>query len=167
TATKPLGWLADVKAGATTPHSAAAATTAATARTPTPRMLELAGLRDLCFWLANRHYHPVRPPDQMPMRLGAVPARNRDVELGIAPHAVLGHVQAGRLDVLLDADPTEPLHRPEAPERRAERERADGSEAESLHAELVERTGVDEPTAARRQIRGQRRDREEPRRQRS
>ena len=39
------------------------------------------------------------------VRLGAVAARDRDVELGIAPHAVLGDVEAGRLDVLVGADP--------------------------------------------------------------
>jgi hypothetical protein len=50
---------------------------------------------------------------EMTVSLGSVAARNRDVELGIAPHAVLGDVEAGGLDVLLDADPPEPLQRPE------------------------------------------------------
>src|SRR5207244_11824030 len=54
-----------------------------------------------------------------------VAAGDRDVELGIAPHAVLGHVQAGRLGVFLDTDAPETLHRPEARERGRERERAD------------------------------------------
>src|SRR5439155_9047094 len=30
------------------------------------------------------------------VRLGSVATRNRDVELGVAPHAVLGHVEAAR-----------------------------------------------------------------------
>ena len=43
--------------------------------------------------------------DQVRVGLGAVAARDRDVELGIAPHAVLGDVQPGRLDLGLDPDP--------------------------------------------------------------
>jgi outer membrane receptor for monomeric catechols len=66
-------------------------------------------------------------PVQVAMRLGAVAARDRDVELGIAPHAVLGDVEALGLDGLLDADAPEPLHRPEAGEREREGEGADGN----------------------------------------
>src|SRR5438128_1531755 len=90
---------------------------------------------------------PVRVAEQVAMRLGSVAAGDRDVELGIAPHAVLGHVQTGGLDMLLDADPPQALHRPEAPERSAEGECADRAEPERLHAELVERACVDEPAA--------------------
>ena len=57
-------------------------------------------------------------------------ARNRDVELGIAPHAVLGDVQAGALGLFLDADAPEALHRPEAAERGREREGSHGGQAE-------------------------------------
>ena len=41
---------------------------------------------------------------QVAVRLGPVAAGNRDVELGVAPHPVLGHVQAGFLDLGLGAD---------------------------------------------------------------
>src|SRR5262249_53200258 len=51
-----------------------------------------------CLWM------PVELAEQVAVALGAVSPGNRDVELGIAPHAVLGHVQSGGLDVLLDAD---------------------------------------------------------------
>src|SRR5207237_5996430 len=61
---------------------------------------------------------------EMSMGLGSVAARNRDVELGITPHTVLGDVQAGGLDVLLDPNPPQPLQRPEAAERGCEGEAA-------------------------------------------
>src|SRR4051794_15000794 len=63
--------------------------------------------------------------DEMAMRVGPVPTRYGDVELGIAPHAVFGHVQSRSLDVLFHSDAPETLHRPETAERRGERERAD------------------------------------------
>ena len=44
--------------------------------------------------------------------LRAVAARNRDVELGVAPHAVLGHVEPDALDLGLRADPDGHLHQP-------------------------------------------------------
>ena len=72
----------------------------------------------------------------------------------------------GRLDVLLDADAPESLHRPEASERGAEREHADRDEAERLDAELVEAARVDEPAGAGREVRCERRHREEARRER-
>src|SRR5215471_10513529 len=58
---------------------------------------------------------------QVAVRLRAVTARNRDVELGIAPHPVLGDVEAGRLDMGLHANPPEPLQRPERAKRGGER----------------------------------------------
>src|SRR6266511_4018117 len=69
------------------------------------------------------------------MRFSSISARYRDVELGVAPHAVLGHVETRRLDMLLDADSPERLHRPEAAERRGECEAADRGEPDGLHAE--------------------------------
>src|SRR6476661_7438078 len=97
----------------------------------------------------------------MPVRLGAVPARNRDVELRVAPHAVLRDVQAGGLDVFLDADPPEALERPEAAERGRERESADGQEAERLDPELVERARVEKAAPPGRKVRRERRHRED------
>src|SRR5919109_2093955 len=94
--------------------------------------------------------------DEVAVRLGAVAARDRDVELGIAPHTVLGDVEAGRLRLLLDPDPPQALKRPEAAERGGERERSDRGEAEELYPDLVERAGVDEPAAASLQRRGKR-----------
>src|SRR5204862_4886296 len=88
-------------------------------------------------WLTYRTVH-VRHAE-MPVRLGAVAAGNGDVELGVAPHAVLGDVQAGRLDVLLDPDAPQPLQRPEAAERRGEGEAPDRGEAERRDAEPGER----------------------------
>src|SRR5437870_1492009 len=99
---------------------------------------------------------PVAVAQQMTVRVRSVAPWDRDVELGIAPHAVLGDVQARRLDVLLDADAPHLVHRPEAAERRGEREAADGDQAEGLHAELVETARVDEPARAGREVRGQR-----------
>src|SRR5262249_45160295 len=98
---------------------------------------------------------------EVAVRLGAVAAGDRDVELGIAPHAVLGHVQPGRLDVLLDPDPPKALQRPETAERGGEGEGAYGDEAEGLDAELVERARVDEPAPAGREVLGERRHREQ------
>src|SRR5439155_23548383 len=99
---------------------------------------------------------------EMPVRLGAVAARDGDVELGVAPHSVLGDVEAGRLDVLLDADSPEPLQRPEAAERSGEGEAADRDQTECLDSDLVERARVDETAAAGGEVRGQRRYREQP-----
>src|SRR6266851_5246754 len=48
--------------------------------------------------------------------LRAVAARNRDIELGIAPHAVLVHVEALRLDFRRDADSPDLVHDPERAE---------------------------------------------------
>src|SRR5207247_6297031 len=78
------------------------------------------------------------------VRLGSVATRNRDVELGVAPHAVLGHVEAARLGFLLDADAPQLLQRPEDPEGGAERPHADGGKTEGLDAELVEASRIDE-----------------------
>src|SRR5207244_13327903 len=85
---------------------------------------------------------PVHVTDEVTVAFRPVPARNRDVELGIAPHSVLGDVQPRSLDVLLDADAPETLHRPQAAERGGEGERTDGDEPERLDAELGERSGV-------------------------
>src|SRR5437870_7705747 len=104
---------------------------------------------------------PVRVPEQVAVRLGAVAAGDRDVELRIAPHAVLRDVEARGLDVLLDADPPEPLHRPQGTEGRGESERADGGEAEELHPNLVQRAGVDEAARAGAEVGGERGHREE------
>src|SRR5258708_6438737 len=52
----------------------------------------------------------------------AVAARDRDVELGIAPHAVLGNVQPCGLDVFLDPDAPDLVHHPEGPVRGREGE---------------------------------------------
>src|SRR5690348_11800160 len=92
------------------------------------------------------------PEAEMPVALGAVAARDRDVELGIAPHAVLVHVEALRLDRGIDADAPHLVQGPEAAVRRAEDERADGDEAERLHAELVEAAAVDEALRPGREI---------------
>src|SRR5437763_11756141 len=98
-------------------------------------------------WLGCRCL-PMRVREaEMAMALGPVAAGNRDVELGIAPHAVLGDVEAGRLDVRLDANPPEPVQRPERAVRGCEREAAHREEAERLHAELVRRAGVEEAAA--------------------
>src|SRR5436305_1441467 len=68
-------------------------------------------------------------PEQMPVRLRAVAARDRDVELGVAPHPVLVHVQPLRLDGRLDADAPDPVQHPEAAERGREHEPAGGGDA--------------------------------------
>src|SRR6516165_2118379 len=94
---------------------------------------------------------PVRQPE-MAVRFGPVTARDRDVELGVAPHAVLGHVETCRLDLRLDADAPQLLHHPQRPKRGRERESTDGYQAERLHAELVERAAVDEPRRARGEV---------------
>src|SRR4051812_46460876 len=114
-------------------------------------------LRGFCL----RRRVAVHLPDQVAVTLGAITARNRDVELGVAPHAVLGYVEARRLHVLLDADPPQPLHRPETAERRRERERTDGEQSEHLPPELMERAGVDEAAATGVEIRCERGDREQ------
>ena len=90
-------------------------------------------------------------PD-MPVLFGAVAAGDRDVELRIAPHAVLGDVQAGRLDLRLGADPDRDLEQQQHEERRAERERADRREAERLRAELVQAAAVEEAALAGREL---------------
>src|SRR6058998_762562 len=104
---------------------------------------------------------------EMPVRLGSVAARHRDVELGIAPHAVLADVEAGGLDLRLGADADRLVEDPEHRERRAERERADGGEAERLDAELVEAAAVQETALPCIEPRREARDREEAERQRS
>src|SRR6266576_5531777 len=101
------------------------------------------------------------------MALRAVAARDRDVELGVTPHPVLGDVQAGGLDVLLDPDSPEALHHPEAAERGAEREAADGDETQCLDAELVERARVEKSAASGRKSRDERRHGEDSGRKRS
>src|SRR5579864_8909507 len=92
---------------------------------------------------------------EMPVALRAVAAGNRDVELRIAPHAVLVHVEALRFDLGRDADAPHLVEHPEAGERGRERERADRDEAERLDAELVEPAAVDEALVAGREIRRQ------------
>ena len=57
--------------------------------------------------------------DQMAVRLGAVAAGDRDVELGVAPHAVLGDVEPGLLDLGLGADPERDLEEEQDRERDA------------------------------------------------
>src|SRR4051794_12578529 len=81
---------------------------------------------------------------EVSVRLRAVAARNRDVELRVAPHAVLVHVEALHLDGRLDADAPELVQDPEAAVRAPEHERADGDEPERLDAQLVEAAAVDE-----------------------
>src|SRR3954451_15121573 len=76
---------------------------------------------------------------EMAVRLRPISAGNRDVELGVAPHAVLVDVEALRLDDRLDADAPDLVEHPQSAERRTERKAADGDQAEALHAELVER----------------------------
>src|SRR5215213_7455747 len=59
--------------------------------------------RRLCdFLLVLRRRKLVLVGEEMAVRLRPVAAGNGDVELGIAPHAVLGHVQTGRLDLGFD-----------------------------------------------------------------
>src|SRR5262245_36906200 len=111
--------------------------------------------------------HGRRRHAEVAVRLGAVSARNRDVELGIAPHAVLVHVEALRLDLRLDADAEDLVQHPEAAVRRAERERADGNETETLHAELVEAAAVDEALRSGRKILREDRNRKETARERA
>src|SRR3954469_22154395 len=94
----------------------------------------------------------VRAPE-MAVALCAVAPRNRDVELGVAPHAVLVHVEALRLDGRLDADPPDLVEDEEAAERGPEGEGADGHEAERLDPELVEPAAVHEALGTRREIR--------------
>ena len=78
-------------------------------------------------------------PPEVAVRLGPVAARDRDVELGVAPHAVLGDVETGRLRpprrcgcpkvIFITqriANDSENVHD------------ADDGDAERLHAELVE-----------------------------
>src|SRR5581483_4718875 len=86
---------------------------------------------------------------EMAVRLRAVAAGHGNVELGVAPHAVLVHVEPLRLDLRLDADAPDLVHHPERRERRAEGERADRDEPERLDAELVEAAPVDEAFRAR------------------
>src|SRR5437868_6458560 len=91
---------------------------------------------------------------EVAVRLGAVAPRHRDVELGIAPHAVLVHVEALRLDLRLDPDAPDLVQRPEAAVRTREDERADGDQAQALHAELLEAAAVDEALVPRREVAG-------------
>src|SRR5438105_1472153 len=110
---------------------------------------------------------PVPAEAEVAVRLGAVAARNRDVELGGPPHAVLVDVESLRLDARLDADPPDLVEDEEAPERAAEGECADGDEAERLDAELVEAAAVDEALAPRREMRREHRHRKEAARERA
>src|SRR5439155_23914974 len=99
------------------------------------------GLRSLRLGLRNRRglcFVRVPVAKQVPVRLGSIAAGDRNVELRIAPHAVLRDVEAGGLGLLLDADPPEALHRPEARERGGERERAYRGQAEQLDPDLVQ-----------------------------
>src|SRR2546423_4481020 len=98
------------------------------------------GHRGVC--VSVRRVRTVR--SEVAVRLGPVPARDRDVELGIAPHAVLGDVEARGLDVILDADAPELVHHEERAEGRREREGTHGDETEGLNPYLVERARVDE-----------------------
>src|ERR1700674_5706352 len=102
------------------------------------------------------------PGAEMAVTLGAVAAGNRDVELGIAPHTVLVHVETLRLDFGRDPDAPDLVQHPETAERRSERERADGDEAERLHAELMEAPAVHKALRARCKVRRQDRNRKEP-----
>src|ERR1700704_886037 len=92
---------------------------------------------------AGRHVN-MTAATNVPVALGAVAAGNRNVELGIAPHAVLVHVETLHLDFRRDADTPDLVQHPEAAERCAEGECADGDEAERLHAELMEAAAVHE-----------------------
>src|SRR4029450_1154485 len=83
--------------------------------------------------------------------LGAVSAGDGDVELGVAPHTVLVHVEPAGLDLWIDADAPRQLERQEDQERRAERERTHGDEPERLDAELVQAPTVEEALRAGRQ----------------
>ena len=65
------------------------------------------------------------------------------------------------LDLRLDADARGLLQREQDQERRAEREGADGREAERLDAELVQATAVEEAGGAGREALGLRREGEE------
>ena len=105
--------------------------------------------------------------DQMSVRLGAVATGNRDVELGVAPHAVLGHVQARLFHLRLGADADRDLEEVQDGERHREREGADGREAESLNTELVQPATVEEPALAGRELGGQLRHRQEAQRERA
>ena len=97
----------------------------------------------------------------------AVTSGDGDVELRIPPHAMLGHVQAGRLDLRLRADPHRELEDEQDEERRAERERAHGRQPECLHAQLVETASVEETALAGRELVGELWHGEEPERERS
>src|SRR2546423_4407379 len=109
TVTKPLVRFPAAEAGAAeletrpmTPHSPATATAAATARSPTLGMLAVGLCSSLCFCLEQ--YGPLMDmtgAEQVAVRLGPVAAGDRDVELRIAPHPVLGDVEARGLDVRL------------------------------------------------------------------
>ena len=79
------------------------------------------------------------------MRLRPVAARNRDVELGVAPHAVLVDVESTGLDLRLDADAHVFFRTKRIANDSGERERADRTQAERLDAELVEAAAVEEP----------------------
>src|SRR3954451_16145762 len=82
------------------------------------------------------------------MGFGPVATGDRNVELGVPPHAVLVDVETLRLDVLLDADAPDEVHRLEDGEGETEREGADGEQADRLDAELVEAAAVGEALGA-------------------
>src|SRR5450830_1097137 len=83
------------------------------------------------------------------MRFGSIAAGNRDVELGVAPHAVLVHVEALCLNLWRDPDAPDLLQRPEDGEAGAERPGTHGNQAERLHTELVEAAAVKKALRAR------------------
>src|SRR5215207_7987066 len=87
----------------------------------------------------------------MAVRLGPVTTGNRDVELGVAPHAVLRYVEPRRLHFGLRPDSHGHLHQPEYGERRREREGTDGHEAERLDPELMQTAAVEQPGRASRE----------------
>src|SRR5262245_30590214 len=99
---------------------------------------------------------------KMAVRLGPVPAGNRDVELGIAPHSVLVDVEAAGLDLRVDADSPRQLQGEKEEERGAERERAYCGQPECLDAELVEATAVEKTLGAGREALRLRRKGEQP-----
>ena len=84
-----------------------------------------------------------------------VAAAHRREGLRIALHPVLGDIETGRLGLGVRADAESRLHRPEHEERRAERERADGRQAESLRTELRRGAGVEQPARARAEALGE------------
>ena len=81
--------------------------------------------------------------------LGAVAAGHRDVELGVAPHAVLRHVEPAASTSGSVRIPNVTFISQRIDERGAERERADGDQPERLDAELVEPAAVEQAALSR------------------